>query len=136
MNAMNKFCVRCGAFLEAPNANQKYCVVCAHNVQLEQQAKWRRRKGKTERVMGLCAWCGKAMVKKTPDQKYHKDCARKAERSCAPAGYQFKLPEKQRPTPPRYSIKQINDKAKSLGMNYGHYSTLLSQGKVEPPDER
>ena len=86
--------------------------------------------------MGLCAWCGKAMVKKTPDQKYHKDCARKAERSCAPAGYQFKLPERQRPTPPRYSIKQINDKAKSLGMNYGHYSMLLSQGKVEPPDER
>nr|DAT71055.1 MAG TPA: RNA polymerase subunit [Caudoviricetes sp.] len=36
---MNKFCVRCGALLEAPNANQKYCVVCAHNVQLEQQAK-------------------------------------------------------------------------------------------------
>ena len=82
------------------------------------------------------AWCGKAMVKKTPDQKYHKDCARKAERSCVPAGYQFKLAEKQRPTPPRYSIKQINDKAKPLGMNYGHYSTLLSQGKVEPPDER
>lgn len=76
---MNKFCVRCGALFEAPNANQKYCAVCAHNVQLEQQAKWRRRKGKTERVMGLCAWCGKAMVKKTPDQKYHKDCARKAE---------------------------------------------------------
>lgn len=75
---MNKFCIRCGAFLEAPNANQKYCAVCAHDVQLEQQAKWRRRNGKTERVMGLCAWCGKAMVKKTPDQKYHKDCARKA----------------------------------------------------------
>nr|DAT70964.1 MAG TPA: hypothetical protein [Caudoviricetes sp.] len=86
--------------------------------------------------MGLCAWCGKAMVKKTPEQKYHKDCARKAERSCAPSGYQFKLPERQRPAPPRYSIKQINDKAKSLGMNYGHYSMLLSQGKVEPPDER
>lgn len=76
------------------------------------------------------------MVKKTPGQKYHKDCARKAERSYAPDGYQFKLPERKRTTPPRYSIKQINDKAKSLGMNYGHYSMLLSQGKVEPPDER
>lgn len=43
---------------------------------------------------------------------------------------------KAKPAPPRYSIKQINDKAKSLGMNYGHYSMLLSQGKVEPPDER
>lgn len=37
---------------------------------------------------------------------------------------------------PKYTIKQINDKAKELGMSYGHYSTLLAQGKVDPPDER
>ena len=37
---------------------------------------------------------------------------------------------------PKYTIKQMNDKAKELGMNYGHYSTLLAQGKVDFPDER
>ena len=33
-------------------------------------------------------------------------------------------------------VKQMNDKAKELGMSYGHYSTLFAQGKVDPPDER
>ena len=37
---------------------------------------------------------------------------------------------------PKYSLKQVNDKAKELGMSYGHYSDLLAQGKVDPPDER
>ena len=37
---------------------------------------------------------------------------------------------------PKYTIKQMNDKAKELGMSYGHYSTLFAQGKVDPPDER
>jgi hypothetical protein len=37
---------------------------------------------------------------------------------------------------PKYTIKQMNDKAKELGMSYGHYSTLLAQGNVKAPDER
>ena len=30
----------------------------------------------------------------------------------------------------------ISKAAKELGMSYGHYSTLLAQEKVDPPDER
>lgn len=30
----------------------------------------------------------------------------------------------------------MNDAAKRYGMSYGHYSTLLAQGKVKAPDER
>lgn len=48
-------------------------------------------------------------------------------------------PERARPQkhePPKYTVRQMNDAAKRYGMSYGHYSTLLAQGKVKAPDER
>ena len=48
-------------------------------------------------------------------------------------------PERAKPKkaePPKYTVRQMNDAAKRYGMSYGHYSTLLAQGKVKAPDER
>lgn len=63
--------------------------------------------------------------------KEHPDYIKTPTRKARPEG--TKAEEKPKP---KYTIKQMNDKAKELGMSYGHYSTLLAQGKVDPPDER
>ena len=97
-----------------------------------------------------CEWCKRPMRKVYEHQKYHHKCANAVKRKRAADWWKehpdyIKTPSrKARPEgnqmeekpKPKYTIKQINDKAKELGMSYGHYSTLFAQGKVDPPDER
>lgn len=92
----------------------------------------------------------KPMRKVYEHQKYHQKCANAVKRKQIADWWKehpdyIKTPSrKARPEGnhteekpnPKYTIKQMNDKAKELGMSYGHYSTLFAQGKVDPPDER
>ena len=95
-----------------------------------------------------CEWCKRPMRKLYKHQKYHKKCANIVKRKKT-ADWWKEHPDYIRISSdesrqqgnatkekPKYSLKQVNDKAKELGMSYGHYSNLLAQGKVDPPDER
>jgi hypothetical protein len=97
-----------------------------------------------------CEWCKRPMRKVYEHQKYHHKCANAVKRKRAADWWKehpdyIKTPSrKARPEgnqmeekpKPKYTIKQMNDKAKELGMSYGHYSALFAQGKVGPPNER
>lgn len=140
-----KYCERCGTPLGKVLKTKRYCKECAILVKKENEAARRAPYGVVP-----CEWRKKPMRKLYERQKYHQKCANAVKRKqvanwrkehldyiktsahkARPEGNQ--MGEKPKP---KYTIKQMNDKAKELGMNYGHYSLLLSQGKVEPPDER
>lgn len=140
-----KYCERCGVFLGKVLKTKRYCKECAILVKKENQAARRAPYGVVP-----CEWCKRPMRKVYEHQKYHQKCAnavkrkrvadwwkehpdyiKTSSRKARPKGNQ--MGEKPKP---KYTIKQMNDKAKELGMSYGHYSTLLAQGKVDPPDER
>lgn len=146
VSRMIKYCERCGTSLGECTTKKKWCEKCLKIIRIERQRKARKEKGIKPLGVVTCAFCGKPLQKNSAAQKYHKECAREVDRQRALSKYRrgkkkgriyrkIKIVEPEH-KPPRYSIKQINDKAKSLGMDYGHYSTLLSQGKVDPPDER
>lgn len=76
----------------------------------------------------------KKMQRKRALERYRKQKTSVGERGCYK---KIAISESEKAkTPPKYSLKQINDKAKEYGMDYGHYMLALSQGKVDPPDER
>lgn len=153
-----KYCERCGVFLGLVNPCKKYCEECKIIVRRERQALIK--KGiKAKQEPALCAWCKKPMVRKVWSQKYHPECAADANKALTKkykakkqkelnelkASGESKItwdvqePERARPQkhePPKYTVRQMNDAAKRYGMSYGHYSTLLAQGKVKAPDER
>lgn len=150
-----KYCERCGILLGLVNPCRKYCKECRETVRRERQVLAKKGvKKKPETVP--CAWCGKPMLRKSWSQKYHAECATEAQKALNrklkakkreemkasgvfKADWDVKEPEPEPPKkhePPKYTVRQMNDKAKQLGLSYGHYSTLLSQGKAEPPDER
>lgn len=89
--------------------------------------------GKVLKTKRYCKECANAVRRKQVVDwwKEHPDYIKTSSRKARPEGNQMKEKPK-----PKYTIKQMNDKAKELGMSYGHYSTLFAQGKVDPPDER
>lgn len=140
-----KYCERCGLYLGVVRPTRRYCKECAMLVQKENQTERRAPYGVVP-----CEWCKRPMRKLYKHQKYHQKCANAVRRKqvtgwwkehpdyiktnsrkARPEGNQTKEKPK-----PKYTIKQMNDKAKELGMSYGHYSTLLAQGKVKASDER
>lgn len=140
-----KYCERCGCLLGKVLKNKRYCKECAMFVKKEKEAARRAPYGVVP-----CEWCKRPMRKVYERQKYHQKCAN-AVRQKRVADWWKEHPDyiktpsrKARPEgnrteekpKPKYTIKQMNDKAKELGMSYGHYSTLFAQGKVKAPDER
>lgn len=135
-----KYCERCGLYLGVVRPARRYCKECAILIQKEKQAERRAPYGVVP-----CEWCKMPMRKLYKYQKYHKKCANAVKRKKTadwwkehPDYIRASLDRKeiQQKKSQKYSLKQVNDKAKELGMSYGHYSDLLSQGKVDPPDER
>lgn len=140
-----KYCERCGCLLGKVLKTKRYCKECAILVKKENEAARRAPYGVVP-----CEWCKKPMRKLYEHQKYHQKCANAVKRKQVAdwwkehPDYIKTSPRKARPEgnqmgekpKPKYTIKQMNDKAKELGMSYGHYSTLLAQGKVDHPDER
>lgn len=138
-----KYCERCGLYLGVVRPTRRYCKECAILVQKEKQTEHRAPYG-----VAPCEWCKRPMRKLYKHQKYHKRCANIVKQKKT-ADWWKEHPDYIRISSdeskqqgnvtkdkPKYSLKQVNDKAKELGMSYGHYSDLLAQGKVDPPDER
>lgn len=89
--------------------------------------------GEVIKTKRYCEECANIVKRKQMAKwrKEHSDYIKSPTRKARPEGNQTQEKPK-----PKYTIKQMNDKAKELGMSYGHYSTLLAQGKANPPDER
>lgn len=95
-----------------------------------------------------CERCGLYLGKVLKTRRYCKECANAVKRKktadwwkehpdyIRASSDESRQEENTTKEKPKYSLKQVNDKAKELGMSYGHYSDLLAQGKVDPPDER
>ena len=144
---MVKICAKCGALIENANINQKYCCICTHKKQLEAQANWRKAKKPKLQVI-KCKYCGELMRVMRPGQEMHVKCERKvmsAERRKwlqehprpTKPSYKNQIPhiERKKPQPaPKYSVGQMDAKARKLGMTYGKYVSLIDMGRVEPPD--
>lgn len=141
---MEKSCELCGTRMSYCLPSRKYCKECAKKVHNTVQAKGRLKKKMVPiSSVIICGVCGKPLVKKTAAQKYHLECSIALSKQI---GLEYRKKKKKssrerdrkvQPAPkPKYTLKQMNDKAKELGMMYGKYSLLLSQGKVDPPDER
>lgn len=140
-----KYCERCGLYLGVVRPTRRYCKECAILVKKENEAARRAPYGVVP-----CEWCKRPMRKVYEHQKYHHKCANAVKRKRV-ADWWKEHPDytktsirkarlegnqmEEKPKP-KYTIKQMNDKAKELGMSYGHYGTLLAQGKADPPDER
>ena len=137
-----KYCERCGVLLGEVLETKRYCKECAKAIKQEREAARRAPYGVVP-----CEWCKRPMCKLYECQKYHQKCAKLARRKKTADWWKnhpdyIRVPDrpveiaKEENRRPKYTIEQIDRKAKELGMSYGHYSKLLEQGKVDPPDER
>lgn len=97
----------------------------------------------------VCESCGKVILNARNRQRLCSDCAKKRQKAASLKYYENnrdeinerlrlrtqmrRMPEPE-PTPPRtppkYTISQVDAKAKELGISYGKCSLLLEQGKV------
>lgn len=97
----------------------------------------------------VCESCGKVILNAPNRQRFCSDCAKKRQKAASLKYYEHNRdeinerlrlrtqmrripdPEPAPPrTPPKYTISQVDAKAKELGISYGKCNLLLEQGKI------
>lgn len=98
----------------------------------------------------VCESCGKVILNAQNRQRFCSDCAKKRQKAASLKYYEnnrdeinkrlrlrtqmrrMSEPEPTPPsrTPPKYTISQVDAKAKELGISYGKCNLLLEQGKI------
>lgn len=133
-----KYCVRCGASLGYARANKKYCSACKRKVEY-QSYKAKKENGEIGKLRVInCEWCGKPLVQKTANQKYHAECAYfsrldKSKKTNAKNYAEKKKQKKKLKKPEKkkvLSVSQVQHIACKLGLSYGTTSLKLSTGEI------
>ena len=98
----------------------------------------------------VCESCGKVILNARNRQRFCSDCAKKRQKAASLKYYEnnryeinqrlrlrtqmrrMSEPEPAPPprTPPKYTISQVDAKAKELGISYGKCNLLLEQSKI------
>lgn len=128
-----KYCECCGVLLGYVRSDKKYCSECAS------------KKKDLDRKHGVlspwpkevpCKLCGKPLLAKSSNYKYHHDCAKIANKTRmrelkAKYREEEKEQEKHKPKKKVLSVSEVQALADKLGMSYAKVSWKLSTGELD-----
>lgn len=134
-----KYCVRCGALIGMAAKNRKYCDACRKGVIKENKRRYDNKQKEGVKTVP-CAFCGRPMLRRFTNQKYHKACAYPAQIKKMRAlnvvyssvKRERRMEEKKRQEEKRRvpTIQEIEAKAKELGTTYGKVVLRIQNGTI------